>query len=241
MFSHIMIGTNDMEKAKSFYDALLGTLDVPPGRVDRHRIFYRTKTGTFSVSQPIEDRTNELISGSRADVQIQIFGNDLPKLAELAGKVAERVRRIDGTGDVRVERVLGAPTITASVDRARLARYGAGAFFVLLAAGAAHLVSNSDIPATHFHRLPPGFGSVEALGTLLFGSDVIPFELATALLLVAVVGAIAVARGKPHVRRESTSKSPTARMFHGPLMARDAQRPLPSKAQKAAAKALGGM
>ena len=81
--------------------------------------------GTFvSVSQPIEDRTNELISGSRADVQIQIFGNDLPKLAQLAGKVAERVRRISGTGDVRVERVLGAPTITASVDRGRLARYG---------------------------------------------------------------------------------------------------------------------
>jgi cobalt-zinc-cadmium resistance protein CzcA len=81
--------------------------------------------GTFvSVSQPIEDRTNELISGSRADVQIQIFGNDLPKLADLARRVAERVRRIHGTGDVRVERVLGAPTITASVDRARLARYG---------------------------------------------------------------------------------------------------------------------
>lgn len=54
MFSHVMIGTNDLEKAKSFYDALLGTLDVPPGRVDRHRIFYRTKTGTFAVSKPID-------------------------------------------------------------------------------------------------------------------------------------------------------------------------------------------
>ena len=53
MFSHIMIGTNDLEKAKVFYDALLGTLDVPPGRVDRHRIFWRTKTGTFSVTKPI--------------------------------------------------------------------------------------------------------------------------------------------------------------------------------------------
>jgi catechol 2,3-dioxygenase-like lactoylglutathione lyase family enzyme len=53
MFSHVMIGTNDLEKAKSFYDALLGTLGVPPGRVDHHRIFYRTKTGTFSVSKPI--------------------------------------------------------------------------------------------------------------------------------------------------------------------------------------------
>ena len=81
--------------------------------------------GTFaSVSQPIEDRTNELISGSRADVQIQIFGTDLSRLTELAGQIAAHVRRIDGTGDVRVERVLGAPTITAAVDRGRLARYG---------------------------------------------------------------------------------------------------------------------
>ena len=54
MFSHVMIGTNDLDKAKSFYDALLGTLGVPPGRIDHHRIFYRTRTGTFSVSLPID-------------------------------------------------------------------------------------------------------------------------------------------------------------------------------------------
>jgi catechol 2,3-dioxygenase-like lactoylglutathione lyase family enzyme len=53
MFSHVMIGTNDLDKAKTFYDKLLGTLGVPPAVVDRHRIFYRTNTGTFSVSQPI--------------------------------------------------------------------------------------------------------------------------------------------------------------------------------------------
>jgi catechol 2,3-dioxygenase-like lactoylglutathione lyase family enzyme len=57
MFSHVMIGTNDLEKAKTFYDALLGTLDVPPARIDRHRIFYRTKTGTFAVSLPIDGKT----------------------------------------------------------------------------------------------------------------------------------------------------------------------------------------
>jgi catechol 2,3-dioxygenase-like lactoylglutathione lyase family enzyme len=56
MFSHVMIGTNDLEKAKSFYDALLGTLGVPPARVDGHRIFYRTKTGVFSVSKPIDGK-----------------------------------------------------------------------------------------------------------------------------------------------------------------------------------------
>jgi catechol 2,3-dioxygenase-like lactoylglutathione lyase family enzyme len=53
MFSHVMIGTNDLDKAKAFYDALLGTLDVRPARVDGHRVFYITKTGVFSVSKPI--------------------------------------------------------------------------------------------------------------------------------------------------------------------------------------------
>lgn len=53
MFSHIMVGTNDLDKAKTFYDTLLGTLDVRPARVDGHRIFYITKTGVFSVSKPI--------------------------------------------------------------------------------------------------------------------------------------------------------------------------------------------
>jgi catechol 2,3-dioxygenase-like lactoylglutathione lyase family enzyme len=53
MFSHIMIGTNDLERAKSFYDSLLGTLGVPPGFVDRHRIFWRSPTGVFAVSRAI--------------------------------------------------------------------------------------------------------------------------------------------------------------------------------------------
>jgi catechol 2,3-dioxygenase-like lactoylglutathione lyase family enzyme len=54
MFSHIMIGTIDLGKAKSCYDSVLGTLGVPPARVDGHRIFYMTPAGVFSVSQPID-------------------------------------------------------------------------------------------------------------------------------------------------------------------------------------------
>src|SRR5947199_2371341 len=53
MFSHVMIGTNDLDRAKTFYDALLGTLGVPPAKVDGHRIFYFTKSGVFGVSIPI--------------------------------------------------------------------------------------------------------------------------------------------------------------------------------------------
>ena len=56
MFSHIMIGTNDLDRAKSFYDTVLGTLGVPPARVDGHRIFYMTPAGIFSVSQPIDGK-----------------------------------------------------------------------------------------------------------------------------------------------------------------------------------------
>ena len=53
MFSHIMLGTNDLAKSKTFYDALLATLGAGPSVVDGHRMFYMTPTGIFSVSQPI--------------------------------------------------------------------------------------------------------------------------------------------------------------------------------------------
>ena len=66
MFSHVMVGTNDLDKAKAFYDALLGTLGVPPGRVDRHRVFYRTPTGVFSVSKPIDGKPATVANGGQA-------------------------------------------------------------------------------------------------------------------------------------------------------------------------------
>ena len=55
MFSHIMLGTNDVNRSKAFYDALLGTLGVGPGFVDdNRRIFYMTPSGVFCVSKPID-------------------------------------------------------------------------------------------------------------------------------------------------------------------------------------------
>ena len=63
MFSHVMIGTNDLDKAKAFYDALLGTLGVRPARVDGHRIFYITKTGIFSVTKPINGQPATFANG----------------------------------------------------------------------------------------------------------------------------------------------------------------------------------
>jgi catechol 2,3-dioxygenase-like lactoylglutathione lyase family enzyme len=63
MFSHVMIGTNDLDRAKSFYDALLGTLGVSPAFVDGHRIFYMTSKGVFSVSRPINGEPATFANG----------------------------------------------------------------------------------------------------------------------------------------------------------------------------------
>ena len=53
MFSHIMIGTNDLDRSKAFYDKLLGTMDVAPARIDGNRMFYMTKSGILSITKPI--------------------------------------------------------------------------------------------------------------------------------------------------------------------------------------------
>lgn len=55
MFSHIMVGANDLEATRKFYDAVLGTLGIAPGVINKDiRYFYRTPTGTFSFTKPID-------------------------------------------------------------------------------------------------------------------------------------------------------------------------------------------
>lgn len=54
MFSHVMVGANDVEASKRFYDATLGAIGVKPGTVDeKGRLLYLTQTGIFLVSKPI--------------------------------------------------------------------------------------------------------------------------------------------------------------------------------------------
>ena len=53
MFSHVMLGVNDLEVSKKFYDAVLGTLGIGPGVANLNRYFYRSPTGTFAITTPI--------------------------------------------------------------------------------------------------------------------------------------------------------------------------------------------
>lgn len=55
MFSHIMLGANDIQESKKFYDATLGALGHEPGVIDeKGRCFYFTDKGIFSISKPID-------------------------------------------------------------------------------------------------------------------------------------------------------------------------------------------
>ena len=55
MFSHVMIGGDDLAVTKKFYDAVLATVGVPEGTMDpKGRLFYRTSAGVFAISVPID-------------------------------------------------------------------------------------------------------------------------------------------------------------------------------------------
>ncbi|HEV8244318.1 MAG TPA: NADH-quinone oxidoreductase subunit J [Polyangiaceae bacterium] len=115
------------------------------------------------------------------------------------------------------------------VPKARPSRAIAGILMALLGVMAGSMLFAASGELTPFTVVAPEHGSVEAVGRLMFGKGIVPFELATALLIVAVVGAIAVAKTRQHVRTKSVAESPTERLFHGPLHPRDAGRPLPKE------------
>lgn len=65
MFSHIMVGANDVEQSKVFYDAVLGALGHQPGNFDdKGRCFYVTPTGIFSITKPINGEPVSAGNGS---------------------------------------------------------------------------------------------------------------------------------------------------------------------------------
>lgn len=65
MFSHIMLGANDIDASKKFYDAIMGVLGYGPGVIDdKGRLFYYEKSGVFSLSKPIDGKPASCGNGS---------------------------------------------------------------------------------------------------------------------------------------------------------------------------------
>ena len=56
MFSHVMVGANDLAASKKFYDAVLGAIGIGPGVPDKNRYFYMSPTGVFAITTPINGK-----------------------------------------------------------------------------------------------------------------------------------------------------------------------------------------
>ena len=78
----------------------------------------------FEVSQPIQNRFNELIAGARGDVAIKLYGDDLDKMSAAAARIVTVLQTIPGAADVKAEQTSGSPTLDVRFDRAAIARFG---------------------------------------------------------------------------------------------------------------------
>ena len=71
MFSHIMLGVSDLTRSKTFYDAVLATVGVGPGMANNNRFFYRSATGVFAISTPINGEPASNGNGSTTGFAMQ--------------------------------------------------------------------------------------------------------------------------------------------------------------------------
>ncbi|WP_431480189.1 CusA/CzcA family heavy metal efflux RND transporter [Pseudomonas simiae] len=78
----------------------------------------------YELSQPIQLRFNELISGVRSDVAVKVFGDDMDVLNKTAGEIAETLQKLGGASEVKVEQTSGLPVLTINIDRDKAARFG---------------------------------------------------------------------------------------------------------------------
>lgn len=76
------------------------------------------------ISQPIQMRNNELLTGIKQDVAIKIFGEDLDVLTQQAGKVKKMIENVPGVSGIFVEEVAGLPQIQVKYNHEKMAAYG---------------------------------------------------------------------------------------------------------------------
>lgn len=159
-----------------------------------------------AVSQPIEDRVNQLLAGSRADVVIKVFGDDLSVLKNTADQIGRVVRDVPGCGDWRVQRVLGLPLLEITPDRLRLARYGIASEDILEVVEASRVGRNVGKIFEGSRRfdlvllMPPPALTPEGFGELFVGTD------KGGLIPMAEVADIRQTEGPAVINRESLQR-----------------------------------
>ena len=78
----------------------------------------------FGFSQPIQCRIDEIVAGTRAQLIVKLFGDNIEILKISADRIAKTLSRIEGVTDLMKEKVYGQPYLTVNIDRSKIARYG---------------------------------------------------------------------------------------------------------------------
>ena len=78
----------------------------------------------FNVTQPIAAAVDELLTGTKAELAIKIFGSDMDILKEKAAEIESVIREVPGAADVQKDQVTGTPQLLIRIDRQAIARYG---------------------------------------------------------------------------------------------------------------------
>jgi len=175
----------------------------------------RVSGQNYEVTQPIQMRFNELLSGVRGDVAIKIFGENLDELLPCAHDIAAIMRSVPGGQDVRVEQVSGLPALSIQLDREVLGRLGVDATTVhqVLAAAVrgqpSGVIFEGDRRFDIVVRLPEkGRTDLEALRNLpvpvppgSFSGE--PSEQPTAFVPLKAVATLRLEEGANQISREN--------------------------------------
>ncbi len=161
----------------------------------------------FEFQQPIAMRFNELMSGSKQDVAIKIYGDDLNTLAQKASEVERIIQKIDGVEDINVEKVTGLSQVQVDYNRDRLAQYGLTVEDVNRVLRAAFAGSQAGVVYDEEKRFGlvvrldkdyrQSLDDVKNLSVALPGGGQIPFEQ---------VADISIKSGPAQVSREDTKR-----------------------------------
>ncbi|MDE3242457.1 MAG: efflux RND transporter permease subunit [Nitrospirota bacterium] len=159
------------------------------------------------MSQPIQQRVDELISGVKSEIAIKLFGDDLGLLKTKAEQIEAIMKTVKGVKDVKVEQVTGQSYLTVEIDRHRIARHGINVADIqeiietAVAGKPATKVLEGERRFALVVRFPePQRNSVEAIGNILIKDP------SGALIPLSDLATIEVQEGPVRIGREQVRR-----------------------------------
>ncbi|WP_159516964.1 efflux RND transporter permease subunit [Sunxiuqinia indica] len=125
--------TGRAEMAEHAFGVNVSEIDAPYELDDRSRVDFlsevrqklnRIEGITVEVGQPISHRIDAMLSGSKTNIAIKLFGTDLSGMFRLANQIKETISDVEGIGDLSVEQQIEIPQLQIKPNREMLARYG---------------------------------------------------------------------------------------------------------------------